>query len=158
MLPKLSAYMKRTRAKEEPKDPVAVAVGVLIREGRLRARLTQREVARRASYDSVSVSRVETGDVLPGLETALRLAAAIGMRPDFSPVMPLVAARVKSPHAAISMLPTTGADEGEQLGRSLGALQESLEQTLLEVTELRERISKLENALVVAPGKSRKGA
>lgn len=50
-----------------------------IREARLRAGLTQRQLAERAGTTQSSIARWETGGVAPPLETLARLAAACGL-------------------------------------------------------------------------------
>ncbi len=53
--------------------------GDLLREARLRAALTQAELAGRAGIARSQVSRYERGDVLPSLETLRRLIRACGL-------------------------------------------------------------------------------
>lgn len=52
--------------------------GRLVREARLAARLTQRELARRAHTSQSVVARVESGQTSPGSETLERLLDAAG--------------------------------------------------------------------------------
>ncbi len=51
-----------------------------IRFGRLRAGLTQRELARRAGISQPALARIECGHVVPRLDTAARLLRECGMR------------------------------------------------------------------------------
>jgi transcriptional regulator with XRE-family HTH domain len=53
--------------------------GDLLREARLRAGLTQAELAERAGTARSQVSRYERGDVLPSLETLRRLIRECGL-------------------------------------------------------------------------------
>jgi transcriptional regulator with XRE-family HTH domain len=53
--------------------------GALLREARLRAGLTQAELAQVAGTARSQVSRYERGDVLPSLETLRRLIHACGL-------------------------------------------------------------------------------
>ena len=53
--------------------------GDLLREARLRAGLTQDELARRVGTARSQISRYERGDVLPSLETLRRLVRACGL-------------------------------------------------------------------------------
>ena len=57
--------------------------GDLLREARLRAGLTQDELAARAGTARSQVSRYERGDVLPSLETLRRLIRACGLELGF---------------------------------------------------------------------------
>jgi hypothetical protein len=56
-----------------------VVSGDLLREARLRAGLTQAELAQRAGTARSQISRYERGDVLPSLETLRRLIRACGL-------------------------------------------------------------------------------
>ncbi|MGH7542403.1 MAG: helix-turn-helix domain-containing protein [Gemmatimonadota bacterium] len=53
--------------------------GSLIREGRLRAGLTQAEVAARVGTTQSAIARWETGKALPSLETLTRVLRACGL-------------------------------------------------------------------------------
>ena len=55
----------------------------LLREARLRAGLTQAELAERAGTARSQISRYERGDVLPSLETLRRLVGACGLELGF---------------------------------------------------------------------------
>jgi transcriptional regulator with XRE-family HTH domain len=57
--------------------------GDLLREARLRAGLTQGELADRAGTARSQISRYERGDVLPSLETLRRLIRACGLELGF---------------------------------------------------------------------------
>jgi transcriptional regulator with XRE-family HTH domain len=57
--------------------------GDLLREARLRAGLTQDELASRAGTARSQLSRYERGDVLPSLETLRRLVRACGLELGF---------------------------------------------------------------------------
>ncbi len=58
--------------------------GDLLREARLRAGLTQTELAQRVGTARSQISRYERGDVLPSLETLRRLIRACGLELGFS--------------------------------------------------------------------------
>ncbi len=53
--------------------------GDLLREARLRARLTQRELARRAATSQSAVARWESGEVVPSFERLRELVRACGL-------------------------------------------------------------------------------
>ena len=53
-------------------------LGVLIREARERARLTQADLARSASTSQPAIARYEVGQARPSLETAQRCVEACG--------------------------------------------------------------------------------
>src|SRR5438093_4891928 len=55
----------------------------LLREARLRAGLTQAELAERSETARSQISRYERGDVLPSLETLRRLIRACGLELGF---------------------------------------------------------------------------
>ena len=55
----------------------------LLREARLRAGLTQAELAERSGTARSQISRYERGDVLPSLETLRRLVRACGLELSF---------------------------------------------------------------------------
>jgi transcriptional regulator with XRE-family HTH domain len=57
--------------------------GDLLREARLRAGLTQAELAQRVGTARSQISRYECGDVLPSLETLRRLIRACGLELGF---------------------------------------------------------------------------
>jgi len=57
--------------------------GDLLREARLRAGLTQAELAQRVASARSQISRYERGDVLPSLETLRRLLRACGLELGF---------------------------------------------------------------------------
>ncbi len=57
--------------------------GDLLREARLRAGLTQAELAERVGTARSQISRYERGDVLPSLETLRRLIRACGLELGF---------------------------------------------------------------------------
>jgi hypothetical protein len=57
--------------------------GDLLREARLRAGLTQGELAGRVGTARSQISRYERGDVLPSLETLRRLIRACGLELGF---------------------------------------------------------------------------
>lgn len=52
----------------------------IIRASRLRAGLTQQELARRAGITQPAIARIESGRVVPRMDTAARLLRACGMR------------------------------------------------------------------------------
>lgn len=54
--------------------------GLLIREARLRAGLTQAELARRLATSSAAISRWEHGAVSPSYDAVVRAARACGLR------------------------------------------------------------------------------
>jgi transcriptional regulator with XRE-family HTH domain len=57
--------------------------GDLLREARLRAGMSQADLAARAGTARSQISRYERGDVLPSLETLRRLIAACGLQLGF---------------------------------------------------------------------------
>ncbi len=57
---------------------MANTTAVLVRDARLRAGLTQRELARRAETAQSVVARIERGQTSPTWETLTRLLAAAG--------------------------------------------------------------------------------
>ena len=61
----------------------AVVSGDLLREARLRAGLTQAELAERGAIARSQISRYEQGSVLPSLETLRRLVRACGLELGF---------------------------------------------------------------------------
>jgi transcriptional regulator with XRE-family HTH domain len=62
--------------------------GAILREARLRAGLTQRELARRAGTSQSVVARIEQGRSDPGTATLARLLAAAGfeLRAELTPI------------------------------------------------------------------------
>lgn len=55
-----------------------VSGGSYVREARRRARLTQRQLARRAGVSQPTVARIEAGDVAASLERIVELVRAAG--------------------------------------------------------------------------------
>jgi transcriptional regulator with XRE-family HTH domain len=60
-----------------------VISGDLLREARLRAGLTQRELARRAGTSQSAVARWESGEVVPSFERLRELVRACGLELTF---------------------------------------------------------------------------
>jgi transcriptional regulator with XRE-family HTH domain len=58
--------------------PDAVRSAALLREARLRAALSQLELARHSGKDRVQISRYEAGTVAPSLDTLIELIRACG--------------------------------------------------------------------------------
>jgi transcriptional regulator with XRE-family HTH domain len=58
----------------------------LIRECRLRAGLTQQELARRAGMAQPALARIESGRVVPRFDTVARLLTECGMRLEALPM------------------------------------------------------------------------
>lgn len=54
--------------------------GILLREARTRNGLDQRTLARRAGTTQAQISRIERGEVSPGVGTLTRIMAAMGER------------------------------------------------------------------------------
>ena len=69
----------------------------LIRDARLRAGLTQRELAERASMTGPAIARLETGGRAASVETLERIADALGGRLDLRIVLPPGRKQVKKP-------------------------------------------------------------
>ena len=65
-------------------------LGALIREARLQARMTQADLARRASLSPSAIARYEAGQTRPRLETAQRCVEACGfdLRIELEPASP----------------------------------------------------------------------
>jgi transcriptional regulator with XRE-family HTH domain len=57
--------------------------GMIIREARLRARLSQAELGRRVGRDRAQIARWESDAVQPAFETMLELVTACGFELDF---------------------------------------------------------------------------
>jgi len=60
---------------------IAKIFGERVREKRRARKLTQVQVAERAGMFQHHISQLENGEVMPTLETILKLAAAIGCKP-----------------------------------------------------------------------------
>lgn len=58
--------------------PLEAAIAYEVARARRRANLTQKEVALRSGLTQASISRMESGDRLPRLETLLAIAEATG--------------------------------------------------------------------------------
>ena len=56
------------------------AAGKMLRETRLRNGFDQRTLARRAGTTQAQISRIERGEISPGIDTLARLLAAMGER------------------------------------------------------------------------------
>lgn len=55
-------------------------LGAELRKARLRAGLTQQDVAGKASIDRAYISEIERGRAMPSVERFLRICEAIGIR------------------------------------------------------------------------------
>jgi transcriptional regulator with XRE-family HTH domain len=60
-----------------PKDVFGPGFGKRLKAFRNAAGLTQRELSLRAGYDQVSLSRVETNEITPRMDTVMRLSSAL---------------------------------------------------------------------------------
>ena len=54
--------------------------GVAVRELRLALGLSQREVARRAGVAAATISRLESGEVMPAVDSLARISEVLGAR------------------------------------------------------------------------------
>jgi transcriptional regulator with XRE-family HTH domain len=72
-----SVSAKSDAPKKRSKNPTSVAFGQRVAQIRLARGLTQKQLARRARYGEVSVSRLETGDSVPKIDTIVRVAKAL---------------------------------------------------------------------------------
>ena len=63
-------------------EQAGTGFGVKLRALRLAAGLTQQELADRVGTNTVGLSRLENGAVLPSWDTAVRIAAALGVSLD----------------------------------------------------------------------------
>lgn len=59
------------------KSPFAVGLGARIKQARERAGLTQRKLSLEAKYDAVQLSRVESGESVPGADAVGRIATVL---------------------------------------------------------------------------------
>lgn len=75
-------------------------------------RMTQRMLAMRSGVDHSTISRIASGERIPSLHTAQRVAAALDHP------MPLTIAPVERMRHAIMTAPDLGPDQREQLFRS----------------------------------------
>lgn len=66
----------------EGRDPVAVCFGENLRFWRRRANLTQVSLAHRASLHRTEIGLLERAKRLPRIDTLLKLANALSVRPD----------------------------------------------------------------------------
>ncbi|MBU8900921.1 helix-turn-helix domain-containing protein [Corallococcus sp. M34] len=67
---------------EGPPRPLSQVLGETAREARLRARLTQAEVASRSEIATSVYQRLERGRLLPSLPTLYRICTALGLSPN----------------------------------------------------------------------------
>lgn len=61
--------------------PIPITFAPLLRNAREEAGLTQEELAFLSGLDRTTISQVERGKALPGLESLIRLAGALEMEP-----------------------------------------------------------------------------
>lgn len=67
------------RVSTEPSIQFRMALGAVVKSARLRAELTQDDLALRAGIDRKSVSRLETGTYSPSLDRFMLVASALGV-------------------------------------------------------------------------------
>lgn len=65
----------------QDREKIAKAFGRALREARIRAELSQEELAFKANVDRTFVSRAERGERQPALTTVFLLAAAVDLAP-----------------------------------------------------------------------------
>ncbi len=58
-------------------------IGERLKLARVRARLSQRELAARAGVSAMAISKYENNEMMPGSTVLLRLSAALDVRPEF---------------------------------------------------------------------------
>ncbi|MCL6596983.1 MAG: helix-turn-helix domain-containing protein [Firmicutes bacterium] len=63
------------------RDSLSQSVGIVLREARVKAGLSQEALADRAGVDRTFVGRIENGKQSPTLDTLARMAQALGLRP-----------------------------------------------------------------------------
>lgn len=93
-----------------PRSKVSHSLGLVLREIRLRAGLSQEQLADKAGLDRTYIGRIETGKQSPTVETLEKLACALGLR--LSEVLRLCEERQAGGHP----LPSSGRTPGEERG------------------------------------------
>jgi len=63
-------------------DETAKAIGAAIKRARVAAGMQQKDLAKAADYDAVSLSRAESGLSIPRFDTVIRIAAALNIGVD----------------------------------------------------------------------------
>jgi DNA-binding XRE family transcriptional regulator len=62
------------------REAYACCMGQIIRDARKSEKITQEELAKRIGSDKTYISKIEKGDVEPGVGTFYRIIDALGMR------------------------------------------------------------------------------
>ena len=92
MATKFDDFYREIEDEAKAEGPEAVAhfklleirfrIGRRVAEARLKMKLSQGEVARRAHIDQAEISKIETGKANPTFETLFAVASAVGLSPD----------------------------------------------------------------------------
>ena len=93
-----------------------------VRYARLRAGLTQQELARRAGISQPALARIETGRVTPRMDTVTRLLSACGMSLEITPTLGRGVDRSTIRHMR-ALTPRQRLEVAASEARSLAALQ-----------------------------------
>ena len=96
----------------------------LLREARRRAGLSQRDLAARAGIAQPAVARIESGAVVPRVDTLDRLLAACGLEVSTSPRLGAGLDRTQI-HAMLALMPTERLALATDEGRNLDAFLEA---------------------------------
>ena len=95
--------------------------GVLLRQARTRAGLSQRELARRAGTAQSVIARIERGQTSPTLETLERLLAAAGveLNPQLEPLVVIGSHMLDEVPGILRMTPEQRLEEVKNMSRFL---------------------------------------
>lgn len=124
-------------------------IGQLVTDARLRAGLSQRELAERAGTSQSAVARIEAGAVSPSLETVRRLLAACGFELQVS----LAPAKA---HGADPVIDAYKRDVDRTLLRE--NLRKSVEERLADMEAFRKSAEQLRRAVARRPRARRRSS
>lgn len=73
-------YVESLKVKDNDKDDIALELGLMVAEARIRLGLTQQELARKIGTKQPSIARVENGSSLVSNSLLIKISKAMGVK------------------------------------------------------------------------------
>lgn len=132
--------------------------GARLKEARTKKGLSQRELARASGYDQVSLSRVENGDIIPRVDTVVKIAKvldldAAGMYALLAEVEGAVSEAQAPERREQVSTPSVAGSESAQLWKAVALLQQSVSALQEPAQERGAQIARIDERLGNAEGR-----